>query len=154
MHCPKCEFEQLDASAQECAKCGILFAKWQRREQEMKEADQELLDFARPDQGGVSAQLAVSQATQTCVQQSQLVRERSSSGAAPGLGSLFIRIGSLMCVLGLLSFGLNLIGLEFVLLMPLEAFDDPTAAKLWTIGIGVALAVVGGSLGGELADDS
>ncbi len=145
MQCPKCGFEQLDASAHECAKCGILFAKWRGREQERNEADEQLREFARLEASSVPAQLAVPE--------SQLVFEQPSSGMAPGLGTLFIRFGGLMCVLGILSFGLNFIGLEFVLLMPLEAFDDPTAAKLWTIGGGVALALLGGVLGGEFEDD-
>ncbi len=145
MQCPKCGFEQLDASAQECAKCGILFAKWRSREQERREADEQLRYLARHEASSVPAQLGV--------QQSQLVFEQPSSGMAPALGTLFIRFGGLMCVLGILSFGLNFIGLEFVLLMPLEAFDDPTAAKFWTIGGGVALAVLGVVLGGEVEDD-
>ena len=152
MKCPKCGFEQLDASAQECAKCGILFAKWRSREQERKEAGEALRDFARLEESSVPAQLGLRQ-PQLGVQQSQLVFEQPSSGMAPVLGTVFIRFGGLMCGLGILSFGLNLIGLEFVLLMPLEAFDEPTAAKLCTIGGGFALAMLGGILGGEVEDD-
>ncbi len=145
MQCPKCGFEQLDASAQECAKCGILFAKWRSREQERRDAEEQLRYQTRLEASSVPAQLGV--------EQSQLAFEAPSSGMAPVLGTLFIRFGGLMCGLALLSFVLNLVGLEFVLLMPLEAFDDPTAAKLWTIGGGVALAVLGGVLGGEVEDD-
>ncbi len=153
MQCPKCGFEQLDASAQECAKCGILFAKWRIREQARRETDEqarreadEELYLARLEASSAPAQLGV--------RPSQLAFEQAStSGMAPAMGSLFIRVGGLMCVLGILSFGLNMIGREFILLMPLEMFDDPTAAKFWTIGGGVALAVFGGTLGGAVGDD-
>ncbi len=146
MQCPKCGFEQLDASAHECAKCGILFAKWQSREQERRDAEEQLSYQTRLETSSVPAQLSV--------EESQLAWEQASGGGmAPALGTLFIRLGGLMCVLGLLSFVINLIGLEFVLLMPLEAFDDPTKAKLWTIGGGVGLAVLGGILGGAVEDD-
>ena len=37
--------------------------------------------------------------------------------------------------------------------MPLEAFDNPTTAKFWTMGGGVGLVLVGGALGGSLDDD-
>ena len=152
MKCPKCGFEQLDASAQECAKCGILFAKWRAREQQRTEADERLQEFAQLELSTVPTQLSIEQ-PQFDVQQSQLMFEQASSGIAPGLGTTFLRIGTLMCVLGVLSFGLNYIGMEFILLMPLEAFDDPTAAKFWTIGGGVGLAVLGGILGGAVEDD-
>ena len=79
--------------------------------------------------------------------------EPAGTGSASGLGSLLMGLGKLMIVLPLLSFAINLIGFEFILLVPLEAFDNPTTAKFWTMGGGVGLVLVGGALGGSLDDD-
>jgi hypothetical protein len=65
-------------------------------------------------------------------------------------GSRLCQIGLLMVALPILSFMINLIGFEFILLMPLENFDNPTVAKLSTMGIGVAMLVIGSALGGEI----
>ena len=69
------------------------------------------------------------------------------------VGSIFCQIGLLMITLSILSFVINLVGFEFILLMPLEMFDDPTRAKFWTIGIGVGLAVIGAAIGGQMPED-
>jgi hypothetical protein len=37
--------------------------------------------------------------------------------------------------------------------MPLEAFDNPTRAKFWTMGIGLVVLVIGYSMGGEMPED-
>ena len=52
-----------------------------------------------------------------------------------------------MISLPILSFVINLIGYEFILLMPLELFDNPTHAKFWMVGIGVVLAGLGATNG-------
>lgn len=154
MKCPKCGFEQIDAAAPECAKCGILFAKWSAREQQrQQQADQQLADFAELESFDVCERSGAAHAPAVVPPFQPDFEAASGGGLAPGLGSVFIRVGSLACVLGTLSFALNLIGFEFILLMPLEAFDNPTAAKLWTIGGGVGLAIVGGVLGGAVDDD-
>ncbi len=76
----------------------------------------------------------------------------TDSGFFGTVGSIFCQIGLLMVTLSVLSFVINLVGFEFILLMPLEAFDNPTRAKLWTIGIGIALAIVGAAMGGEMPE--
>ena len=146
MKCPKCGFEQLDASAHECAKCGILFEKYLARERERLEVERERLEVVEsaPD----PARFAPSGA-----QDVQIALHPSPGSAAPGLGTLFLQIGTLLCVLPILSFGLNFVGFEFILLLPLEAFENPSSAKLWMIGGGVLLGVLGGSLGGGLPSD-
>ena len=139
MKCPKCAFEQIEESPDECAKCGILFEKWlDRAEQQERAAERLELELApvqaapRPVQPWEAAQPMV---------------PRTS-----GLGSTFCQIGLLMVTLPILSFLINLVGFEFILLMPLEAFDDPTRAKFWTMGIGLVLVVVGAVMGGEIPD--
>ncbi len=135
MKCPKCGFEQIEESPDECAKCGILFEKWLDRR-----------DNLEPEMAPVMAA-------------SHPVEPRESSPQiwveplARVIGdSRLCQLGLLMMTLPIVSFLINLVGFEFILLMPLEAFDDPTRAKFWTMGIGAVLVVVGAAMGGEMPD--
>ena len=138
--CPQCGFERIEASPDECAKCGILFEKWHDRAEQLER-----------QMAGVES--ASYPAEQTQEQFDFPHQVSADSGFMATVGSIFCQIGLLMVTLSILSFVINLIGFEFILLMPLEAFDDPTRAKFWTIGIGIALAIVGAVMGGEMPDD-
>ncbi len=144
MKCPKCAFEQIEESPDECAKCGILFEKWLDRAEQLERENRERA-------GSLELEMAPVQAAAPPMQPweaAQPMVPRTS-----GLGSALCQIGLLMMTLSIASFLINLVGFEFILLMPLEAFDDPTRAKFWTMGIGVALLVMGAAMGGEMPDD-
>ena len=138
--CPQCGFEQIEESPDECAKCGILFEKWHDRAQQLER------DVAEVE--------AVSYPVEPSPEQFDYPQQVSyDSGFMGTVGSIFCQIGLVMVVLPIMSFLVNLIGFEFILLMPLEAFDDPTRAKYWTMGIGVALAFLGMAMGGDMPED-
>ena len=136
MKCPKCEFEQIVDSPDECAKCGILFEKWQERQD---------ADAALAEQHFAPAEQSPEQFSST-----PLGANNNSMAAATG-GTL-CQIGLLMITLPILSFVINLVGYEFILLMPLEYFDNPTHAKFWMVGIGIVLAGCGAAMGGEVPE--
>ena len=133
MKCPKCEFEQIVESPDECAKCGILFEKWQDRQ----DADAALAEqhFAPAEQSQEQFSLSPPSAHE--------------SSTAAGAGGMLCQVGLLMITLPILSFVINLVGYEFILLMPLELFDNPTHAKFWMVGIGVVLVGLGATGGGD-----
>jgi hypothetical protein len=138
--CPQCGFEKIEESPDECAKCGILFEKWHNRAQQLE------LEMAHIE--------SVSYPVEPPPEQFDYSQPVSSdSGFLSGVGSILCQIGLLMVVLPILSFVINSIGFEFILLMPLEAFDDPTRAKYWTMGIGVGLAFLGMMMGGEMPEE-
>ncbi len=134
--CPKCEFEQLEESPNECARCGILFEKWlERRQHQETYVAPAPVATAPVDQWSPPPQFYV------------------GPPAAAIWGTRLCQVGMLMITLPLLSFLINLVGFEFILLMPLEAFDNPTHAKFWTIGSGVVAIVLGAAMGGEIPDE-
>jgi len=135
-------FEQIEPEADECAKCGVLFEKFLAREQEQHEAVVPPQDYEL----GVASPEA--SATMRPIEYAE-----SDTGVGPMIGTLMLRLGPLMVVLPALSFLLNMVGMEFILLSPLELFENPTRAKLWIIGGGIGMAVLGGMLGGENSDD-
>ncbi|MBW1882817.1 MAG: hypothetical protein JRJ58_04770 [Deltaproteobacteria bacterium] len=137
--CPQCGFERIEASPDECAKCGILFEKWHDRAEQLER------QMGADEPASQPAELAQEQLDHS-------YQVSTDSGFLGTVGSIFCQIGLLMVTLSVLSFVINLVGFEFILLMPLEAFDNPTRAKLWTIGIGIALAIVGAVMGGEMPD--
>ena len=149
MKCPKCAFEQIEESPDECAKCGILFEKWLDRAEQLERENRERAENLERA-GSLELEMAPVQAAAPPMQPweaAQPMVPRTS-----GLGSALCQIGLLMMTLSIASFLINLVGFEFILLMPLEAFDDPTRAKFWTMGIGAALAVTGAGMGGEMPD--
>ncbi len=131
MKCPKCEFEQIVESPDECAKCGILFEKWQERQD---------ADAALAEQHFAPAEPMQKQLSST----PQSANGDSTTAAA---GGLLCQAGLLMITLPILSFLINLVGYVFILLMPLELFDNPTHAKFWMVGIGFVLAGLGAADG-------
>lgn len=138
--CPKCGFEQIEASPDECLKCGILFEKWQNRMEQSEEDVDPVEDvpyLAEQLQAGLHSSQQVS----------------AEAGPMVILGGTLCQIGVWMAAFAVLSFAINLVGFEFMVLLPLEVFDDPTRAKLWMLGIGIAMAVVGAGLGGDFSDD-
>ena len=138
MKCPQCAFEQIEESPDACAKCGILFEKWLDRAEQQERA--EPLERESAPVQAAPPPMQPWEAAQPMV-------PRTS-----GLGSTFRQIGLLMVTLPILSFLINRVGVEFILLVPLEAFDDSTRAKFWTMGIGAALVVMGTVMGGETPD--
>ena len=140
--CPKCEFEQIEESPTECARCGILFEKWLER-QEQQEQQEQQERYAAPAPAATAPVEQWDSPPQIYVE---------PSAAAIG-GSRLCQLGMLMITLPLVSFLLNLVGLEFILLMPLEAFDNPTHAKFWTMGSGVVAIVIGTMIGGDIPDE-
>ncbi len=136
MKCPKCEFEQIVESPDECAKCGILFEKWQERQG---------ADAALAEQHFAPAEQSREQFSSTPLS----ANHGSTTTAA---GGMLCQVGLLMITLPILSFVINLIGYEFILLMPLELFDNPTHAKFWMVGIGFVLAGFGATTGGEMRE--
>ncbi len=149
MKCPKCAFEQIEESPDECAKCGILFEKWLDRAEQLERENRERAENLERA-GSLELEMAPVQAAAPPMQPweaAQPMVPRTS-----GLGSALCQIGLLMVTLPVVSFLINLVGFEFILLMPLEAFDDPTRAKFWTMGIGLVLVVVGAVMGGEIPD--
>ena len=138
--CPQCGFERIEESPDECAKCGILFEKWHDRAQQLER-----------QMGSVETTSYPAEQSQAQFDYPQQVSV--DSGFMGTVGSIFCQIGLLMITLSILSFVINLVGFEFILLMPLEMFDDPTRAKFWTIGIGVGLAVIGAVMGGQMPED-
>ncbi len=143
MKCPKCAFEQIEESPDECAKCGILFEKWLDRAEQLEREQLERTERLELEMAPVQAAPRPMQPWEAA----QPMVPRTS-----GLGSTFRQIGLLMVTLPILSFLINRVGFEFILLVPLEAFDDPTRAKFWTMGIGAALVVMGAAMGGEMPD--
>ena len=142
--CPKCEFEQIEESPSECARCGILFEKWldrQEREQEQEQERQE--SYSAP----------ASAVTPPVEQSGPPPQIYFDPPAGAIWGTRLCGIGVLMITLPLLSFLINLVGFEFILLMPLEAFDNPTHAKFWMMGSGVVAIVLGALMGGEIPDE-
>ena len=131
MKCPKCGFEQIEESPNGCAKCGILFEKWQERQG---------ADAALAEQHFATAEQSREQFSST-----PLGANTNSMTAAAG-GTL-CQVGLLMIALPILSFVINLVGYEFILLMPLELFENPTHAKFWMVGIGVVLVGFGATNG-------
>ena len=134
--CPKCEFEQIVESPDECAKCGILFEKWQERQ----------------DADAALAERHFAPVEQSREQFSPTPLDANGSSTTAAAGGLLCQAGLLMITLPILSFVINLVGYEFILLMPLEFFDNPTHAKFWMVGIGVVLAGFGVSMGGEVPE--
>ena len=130
MKCPKCGFEQIEDSPDECAKCGILFEKWLNRDVAPVEA-----------------------ATGPAVHSGPPPRIWVYPPGRVIWGTRLCQLGVLMVALPILSFAINIIGFEFILLMPLENFDNPTVAKLSTMGIGVVILVIGSALGGETPEE-
>jgi len=144
MKCPQCQFEQIEESPDECAKCGVLFEKWQDR---LDQLEQQL---GREAPAAAAAPHATGLAERPIAKPGRRQYEPTS---AASWGSGLMQIGVPMFVIALLSLGLNLVGYEFILLMPLELVSDPRALKLWMMGIGLALTVVGAVMGGALEDD-
>ena len=136
MKCPKCGFEQIEESPDECAKCGILFEKWLERRDN-------LLPELAPIEVAPHPVEPLKSHPQFWVEPPARVIG----------GSRLCQVGLLMMTLPIVSFLINLVGFEFILLMPFEAFDDPTRAKFWMMGIGLGVLVIGGAMGGELPEE-
>ncbi len=154
MKCPKCDFEQIEESPSECAKCGILFEKWLERQEVETHPAEPFFDPAPTGDESSPEQYPREQSVPDSLQQYQ---RRELGAVDPGwlsiVGSTFCHLGLLMASLAIVSFIINLLGFEFILLLPLEFFDNPTRAKLIMIGGGIAMVVVGLMIGGEMPDE-
>ena len=148
MKCPKCEFEQIEESPDECARCGILFEKWLDRQEQLEQTEQQE-EYMAPFEAPVAPTAPVAPVERW----HSPAPVHVESGFGGILGSGLCQIGVLMIILPLISFLINLVGFEFILLMPLEAFDNPTHAKFWMMGIGLAGIVIGTMMGGEMPDE-